>query len=76
MTPKLTRPFILQPVANGVAMFPLELASDGKMDFSKIRIFTQIEASYDYPQNPEKLLGFIRELVENGEIPLDNGPQS
>lgn len=72
MTPKLTRPFVIQPTANGIALFPLDMVQGGAIDFLEIKVFTQIEASYGYPNDPEKLLGFIRELVEKGETPLDN----
>jgi hypothetical protein len=69
---KLTRPFVIQPTANGIAVFPLEMVKSGTLDFLEIKVFTKVEASYDYPNDPEKLLGFIRELVEKGETPLDN----
>lgn len=72
MTPKLTRPFVIQPTANGIALFPLDMVQGGAIDFAKIKVFTVIEETYEYTTDPEKLLGFIRELVEKGETPLDN----
>jgi hypothetical protein len=72
MTPKLTRPFVIQPTANGIAIFPLDMVKSGTLDLAQIQVFTVIEETYEYTTDPEKLLGFIRELVEKGETPLDN----
>ena len=67
MTPKLLRPYILQPLQNGIALFPLDDVKNNALDFKNIRVFTDLEGTYDYCNNPDKLLCAIRELVENGE---------
>ena len=79
MNPKLSRPYVLQPVANGIALFPLEMAQKGTLDFAKIHVFTEMERTYEYPSEG-KLLNAIAKLIENGDspnpdqIPLDTAP--
>ena len=63
MTPKLTRPYIIQPTANGIALFP----AGEKLDFSTVKVFTDV---WDFKTH-------LVELLENGEspqTPLDTLP--
>lgn len=62
MTPKLTRPFIIQPVANGVMIFPAQ----EQLVFANAQIF---ESAWDASQ-------YVQDLIKKGEPsnqkPLDN----
>lgn len=73
---KLTRPFVIQPAANGVVIFPLSHLKGGALDIQQTKVFTN---TGKYESN--SAIDFLDDLINNGEpetetleinpIPLD-----
>lgn len=58
-------PMLIQPVANGWALFPAWMAAQGQLDFKKIRFFEKLTGE-KYSSDAGSVCAYLRELQEDG----------
>ena len=60
-----TIPLVIQPLANGWAVFPLWMAQSGTLELSRVLTFSKLAQDFRYGSDEGTVAEFFRELETN-----------